>query len=357
MKRIIKLIGLEFINNLIIIYLVFFTVGFVLDFFDKIDEVYSLKLNTVDTISFFLLRSPYIISQINIYALLITAFVTINILIQHNEILTLLTSGVKPSRILTIFATFIIIVNIFITISNLILTPKLLMKSEQKLHTKLSAKDFTNYSDIFIRHKDGFIFIDLILPKGNYLINTYFVKINENFEIEDVYYARVLEKKGNSWIATDGKWISLKNNKFEFNYPYTFSELEILKNISKTTYHPDWLTLNDLIKIITIGKKTGMDIIPYYYQLTRKLGYFIYPILLLYLFFPLTINLGRAKKNKEVIFLGLIFILIFSILETLIFRISQSNGVNPLLPILTLMFLTILLGFFIRKYNYLYKKV
>jgi len=357
MKKIIILIGKELLHNLIMVYFTFFTIGFIIDFFDKIDDIYTLKLSLGNAITFFILRIPYIISQINIYALIITCLVTINILIQYNEILILLTNGITPKRIFSIFFTFICIINTILFSINVFITPKLLHKSEKKLITKLAAKDFTNYSDIFIKHKDGFIFIDLILPNSNFLINTYFIKINKNFEVEDVYYARVLEKRNDQWVATDGKWFSIKSNKFEFSYSFSFPEIEILQNIGKTTYHPEWFTFNDLLKIIKVGSKYSMDILPYFYQLIKKSGYLFYPLLLLYLIFPITLQLGRSKKNKEILFTGLMYILFFSIIESLIFRFSQTAGLNPIIPLLFLIITLYVIGVFIRKTNFHYKKV
>jgi len=357
MKKIVILIGKELLHNLIIVYFAFFTIGFIIDFFDKIDEIYTLKLSFGNTITFFILRIPYIISQINIYALIITCLVTINILTQHNEILVLLTNGITPKRIFSIFFTLILIINTTLFTINIFISPKLLQKSEKKLMTKLNAKDFTNYSDIFIKHKDGFIFIDLILPNNNFLINTYFVKINKNFEIEDVYYARVLEKRNNQWIAKDGKWFSVISNKVEFSYSFNLPEIEILQNIGKTTYHPEWFTFNDLLKIIRVGSKSGMDILPYFYQLIKKIGHVFYPLLLFYLIFPTTLQFGRSKKNKEILFTGLMYILIFSISESLIFRFCQTAGLNPIIPLFLLIITLYVIGFFIRKTNFHYRKV
>ncbi|MCX7771036.1 MAG: LptF/LptG family permease [Proteobacteria bacterium] len=356
MNKLTKLIIKEFFQNLLIVYLVFLTIGFTIDFFDKIDDLYAYKLKFINIIEFFLLRIPYIFSQIHLYALIISALVTINILIQHNEMLAFFTSGIKPIRLFSIFLILIISLNSIVFLQNLLFTPKLLRKSEKKIQKKMNVKDFTNYSDIFIKHKEGFIFIDLLLPNGNFLINTYFIRLNNNFEVEDVYYARVLERKNNDWIAKDGKWLSLKNNKALLTDEFNFPKLEILQDISKTTYHPDWLTIGDLIKIIRVGIKTGMDITSYNYQLTRKLGSFFYPILLFYLIFPYTLQFGRTKKNKEVIFLGLVFLLSFTIIETFLFRLGQNIGINPLIILFILLIALPLFTLKHKKYIILYNR-
>lgn len=356
MKKLIKLLSKELLQNLIIVYLVFFTIGFTLDFFDKFDDVYANKLKFFEIIEFFILRIPYIFSQTNLYALIITALVTINILIQHNEMLAFLTSGIKPARIFTIFLLFIISLNTAFFLNYILLMPRLLKKSEKKLEKKFSVKEFTNYSDIFIKHKDGFVFIDLMLPNGNFLINTYYIKINSNFEVEDIYYARVLERKNNDWTVKDGKWLSFKNNNIVIKSTFNFPKLEIFQDITKTTYHSDWLTIGDLIKIIKVGKRTGMDINTYQYQLVRKLGYFLYPILLFYLIFPYTLQFGRTKKNKEVIFYGLMFLLFFTIFETFMFRLGQSMGLNPIFILSIILSLIPLATLVNKKYAILYSR-
>lgn len=356
MKKIIKLISKEFFQNLIIVYLVFFTIGFTLDFFDKIDDIYAIKLKLIDTLEFFLLRIPYIFSYINLYALIITALITINILIQHNEMLAFLISGIKPIRLFSIFLLLIVFLNTIFFLNNIFLTPKFLRKSEKKLEKKMNVREFTNYSDIFIKHKDGFVFIDLLLPNGNFLINTYYVKLNNNFTIEDVYYARVLERKNNEWIVKNGRWLSIKNNKIEIKDNFQFPKLEIFQDLTKTTYHPDWLTISDLLKIIKAGKRTGMDISSYQYQFIRKLGYFFYPILLFYIIFPYTFQFGRTKKNKEVVFLGLLFLLFFTVFESFMYRIGQSMGANPI-TIFSLFLLPIpIISIINKKYAILYSK-
>ena len=356
MRKLVKLISKEFFQNLIIVYLVFFIIGFTLDFFDKIDDIYAIKLKFTDTIEFFLLRIPYIFSHINLYALIIAAVITINILIQHNEMLAFLTSGIKPVRIFSTFLLLIIFMNTFFFLNNIFITPKFLRKSEKKLENKMNVREFTNYSDIFIKHKDGFVFIDLLLPNGNFLINTYYVRLNNHFTIEDIYYARVLERKNNEWIVKNGKWLSIKNNKVLIKDNFDFPKLEIFQDLTKTTYHPDWLTVSDLLKIIKVGEKTGMDVSSYQYQFIRKLGYFFYPILLFYIIFPYTLQFGRAKKNKEVIFWGLLFLLFFTIFETFMYRIGRSVGINPIIIFSLILMLIPIISIVSKKYAILYSK-
>lgn len=332
MRKINILIFKEFLNSLVITYLAFFTIGFTVDFFDKIDEIYASKLKLFTILSFFIQRIPFIFSQINLYALLISCMVTLNLLSQHNEILSIMISGIKPKRIFITFAGIISIITILEFLNNSFIMPKMLYRSEKKLHTNI-LRDFSNLSDIFIKHKDGFIFIDLIIPKGNYLINSYFVKINKNFEIEDVYYAKVLQRVNNSWQSTDGKWVSIKNNNVDFTKKIQLPDNEILRNIITTTYQQEWLTLKDIVKIIRTGLRSGMNITPYLYTFVKKIGHLLYPLLLFNIVFHFSLQVGRVKKNTEIIFVGMIILLSFTVIESIIFKVMQSMHVNPIFPL------------------------
>ncbi len=331
MKILSRLIFKEHLNNFLVTYFIFFTITLSFDFIDKIDDIIKAKLSLYDSIVYYLFRSIYLHSEYSNYALLISALISLNLLSQRNELTALFTSAVSLKRILYLSMSFVILAGAFNFFLSSYLSPKFLLKSEQKINKGLS--DIGNIDDLIFKKDFGFIFIDLVVPAEDILLNCYIVDINPRTNlIEHIIFAKKIERQGGNWIAFNVKKTDVNKKEVLFSEQLVIDELKNLKELSPLSYRAEWLTIRDNIKVIKGGLKSGININSYLYLLTRKIFSFLSLLLLFLLSFPFGIQLGRTKKNVEVLFLSILIFTAYAVIEMVIFRISRSANLYFAIP-------------------------
>lgn len=351
MKILNKLIFKELISSFFITYLVFFTITFSFDFIDKFDDILKAKLALSDTLLFFLFRCIYLHSEYSNYALLISVIIALNIMSQRNELISLFTSAISIKRILYLISIFVIFIGSINLIFISYLSPRYLFKAEQKINKNLSHID--KIDDLIFKKDFGFVFIDLVVPSENILLNTYLVDINrESKKIESIIYAKKVQKIDKDWIGDDVKKFDIDKKNVQELKSITLSEFKNLKDLSPISYKAEWLTLSDIFKVIRGGMRSGININTYIYTMTKRLFSFFSLLLLFLLSFPLGIQLGRTKKNVEVVFLSIILFTSYAICEMIIFKFSRSINLTFIFPPAILTALIIFTAYLLWKTHF-----
>lgn len=339
----------ELVTNFIITYFVFFTLSLSFDFIEKFDDILRAKINMLDTTLFFIYRSIYLHSEYSNYALLISVVISLNILSQRNELVSLFTSGISMRKIFKTVLKFILFVGLINLFFTLYISPKFLLQAEGKLNKKITA--FKEIDDLIFKTSDGFVFIDLIIPTENILLNTYIVNLNNEKKIDNIIFSKKIEKKDNEWTGTDIKKYDISEKKILSLETIKLTKLKDIEGLTPISYKPEWLTLLDILKVIKAGLKSGISLKNYIYTLTKKIFSLFSLLLLFFLMFPLGVQMGRTKKNVEVIFICSIFLAVYSTLETFIFRFSKAFNLFFIYPPVLLTILTIITSlFFWKKY-------
>ncbi|MCX7990647.1 MAG: LptF/LptG family permease [Proteobacteria bacterium] len=353
MKILAKFFFKELLNTFFITYLVFFTITFSFDFIDKLDDILKAKLSISESVIFFAYRSVYLHSEYSNYAVLIALVIALNIMSQRNELVSLFTSGVFLKKIFSNVLYFVLIIGFvnFIFISYI--SPKFLLKSEKKINKKIA---FEQIDDLIFKTDEGFIFVDLMIPAENILLNTYIVNVDDNKKIDKIIQAKRVEKSSSGWVGMDIKKYDVRDKNTTFISFLNLPVLNKLEGLTAVSYKPEWLTLRDIQKVVISGLRSGVNVKNYIYTLTKKIFSFFSLILLTILIFPLGIQLGRMKKNVEVVFLSIIILTAYSIFETVIFRFSRSINLFFVIPPLFIAFFLLLISYFLWKNHFFWKK-
>lgn len=345
MKKIYKLIFTELILNFVITYLAFFTIILSIDFLDKIDDLITQKFSLYEILKFFFLRTPFIHLQINLYVTIISIMVTLNILAQKNETASLLGAGVNVKKIFWVFSVFVIFLAFSSFVNDNFLYPKSSYKSESLLK-KDSIGTESKVSNLMFKTKDGFIFINLFIPEKTILFDTYIVKLNEDRAgLDTVLFSKITYRSGDLWKTREGILYNYTSHSEQKLNDVALVEIDFFKNFGKTSFKNDWLGISDILKIIVSGEKSGIDVKTYYYQLLDKIINFLSFFMLFYIVFPFGFQLGRNKKNIEIIFVGILILLCFTVAKTFVFKVFRSSGVSPALPLIFLTIPLLVLGF------------
>ncbi|GAB4436635.1 MAG: hypothetical protein OHK0040_07910 [bacterium] len=334
MKKIYRLLFTELILNFLLTYLAFFIILFSIEFLDKIDELIAVKAGLEGTMKFFLLRIPFIHSQISLYATIISIMITLNILSQKNEITVLLSSGIPVKRFFNVFLSFIVFISFLTFINDNFLTPKYIYKSETILK-KGEISYNSNLSNILFKSKEGFLYVDLFIPEKNVLLNTYIVTLGSNYEgIETVLFAKVISKDNDRWTAQEATVYSNKDRQNKKITNIAIPEFEFFKNLGKHSFKSEWLGIHELFRIINAARRSGIDVNSFYYQLMVKAINLLSFFLIFYLIFPFGFQLGRNKKNVEIIFTGILILLCYTVLKTFVLKVFKTTGIDPVMPVL-----------------------
>lgn len=351
MRKIYKLIFTELFINFVITYLAFFTIILSIDFLDKIDDLITQKFSLYEILTFFFLRTPFIHLQINLYVTIISIMITLNILAQKNETTSLLAAGVNIKKIFWVFSVFVMFSAFLSFLNDNFIYPKSSYKSENMLKKDVIGSE-SKVSNLMFKSKDGFIFIDLFIPEKNILFDTYIVKLNEDRTgIETVLFSKITYRSGEIWKTKEGVLYNYPKHSEQKLNEVELVEIDFFKNFGKSSFKKDWLGINDILKIIVSGEKSGIDVKIYYYQLLDKIINFLSFFILFYLVFPFGFQLGRNKKNIEIIFIGILILLCFTVAKTFVFKVFKTSGIPPAFPLILLTIPLLILGFINWKKN------
>lgn len=356
MKKIYKLIFAEIMFSFVMTYLSFFTILFSIDFLDKIDDIVTQKIGTPGTLRFFLLRLPFIHSQITLYSTIISIMITLNIMAQKNETTALLTSGVSVKKIFSVFLIFITITSSVTFLNDNFILPRCNYEAEKII--KKDSSDNRNFaiSDLIFKTKEGFIYVNLFVPGKNILVDTYIVKLNHNKTgLDSVFYSKQIFRDRDGWKAKEGTVYDYKDHSVKRLRQAFFQEFDFFDNISKSSIKFEWLDIKDIVRVITSAENAGIEVKNFYYLLLTRVLDFLSFFLLFYLVFPFGFQLGRNKKNIEIIFVGILILLIFTVIKTFILKIFRTQGLNPIIPLSLILFPLFIAGTVNWKKNFAQK--
>ncbi len=345
MKKIHKLIFTELFVNFFLTYLAFFTIILSIEFLDKIDDLVTQKVGFQLTIKYFLLRIPFIHSQMSLFATIISIMITLNILSQKNEITALLSTGITIKRIFSVLLIFVLFVSIITFFNDNFIYPKCIYKSDVIIKKDQTRKTDQVYELIF-KTRDGFIFVNLFIPEKNILLNSYIIKTDKTSKgIENIFFSHLISKDGEDWKTEEATFYDYKARTSRTLKSVTISDIGFIENFSNISFKPDWLSFPDLLNIIKSAGKTGVDIKSFHFQMINRITTFISFFLLFYLIFPFGFQLGRNKKNVEIIFYGILILLLFTVARTVIFKMLKTVGGNPYISLMLIVLPPILAGY------------
>jgi len=355
MKTYIKFIIKTYLNALISIFLILFSLIFILNLLSEIDYFKDIKANSYLPIYLSLLNSPSHVIEMFPFIFLISVQFFFIKLFRNNEIEIFKYSGLKNFSIIkiisiTVLAIGIIIIVIFYNFSSNLKNIYLSIKSPYSKDEKYLAVVTNNGLWIKDKINSSIYFINSSKMENNFLKETFITEFDENYNVVKNISSKNIDIENNTWIIYDAE-IYVNNNrqiveilKLKTNFDYKkiqslFSELS-----SQSIFE-----LYDLKRnYFSLGYSTiEIDIF-----LGKLLSYPIIFILMAIFSCIIMLNLKKIKSTTFKVSVGLLFSVLIYYINNFFYVLGSTEAIPVIISIgAPIIFLSILNSLMLYKIN------
>ena len=355
MKTYIKFIIKTYLNALISIFLILFSLIFILNLLSEIDYFKDIKANSYLPIYLSLLNSPSHVIEMFPFIFLISVQFFFIKLFRNNEIEIFKYSGLKNFSIIkiisiTVLAIGIIIIVIFYNFSSNLKNIYLSIKSPYSKDEKYLAVVTKNGLWIKDKVNESIYFINSSKMENNFLKETFITEFDENYNVVKNISSKNIDIENNTWIIYDAE-IYVNNNrqiveilKLKTNFDYKkiqslFSELS-----SQSIFE-----LYDLKRnYFSLGYSTiEIDIF-----LGKLLSYPVLFILMAIFSCIIMLNLKKIKSTTFKVSVGLLFSVLIYYINNFFYVLGSTEAIPVIISIgAPIIFLSILNSLMLYKIN------
>jgi len=355
MKTYIKFIIKTYLNSLISIFLILFSLIFILNLLSEIDYFKDIKTNSYLPIYLSLLNSPSHVIEMFPFIFLISVQFFFIKLFRNNEIEIFKYSGLKNFSIIkiisiTVLAIGIIIIVIFYNFSSNLKNIYLSIKSPYSKDEKYLAVVTKNGLWIKDKVNESIYFINSSKMENNFLKETFITEFDENYNVVKNISSKNIDIENNTWIIYDAE-IYVNNNrqiveilKLKTNFDYKkiqslFSELS-----SQSIFE-----LYDLKRnYFSLGYSTiEIDIF-----LGKLLSYPVLFILMAIFSCIIMLNFKKIKSTTFKVSVGLLFSVLIYYINNFFYVLGSTEAIPVIISIgAPIIFLSILNSLMLYKIN------
>ncbi len=286
-----------------------------------------------------LYKIPYLLNEVATLISFIAMLFFLKRLTKHNELISLLSSGIHIWRIIAVPVFAAIILGVFLII---ICNP--LGTFGLRQYEALEKKITNNQTNKLIISKTGLLYLE------NYQNNKKIIQIGsidlENNRLNNV---TILFLDNNNFFRKriDGQYAILTDNNLKLNSVKIFNQQDFkqysdydvptnlsMNNLMNSFISPEMISIWDLSDIIKQLIKSGLPVINYqiyYYKQLLKPIIMATTVVLASCFFSLR---QRDNSQEKILMIGLFSGFIIYCLLEILFKILSNNALPPFLSIL-----------------------
>ena len=337
-----KHIAKEIVKNFTIILAIVTGIYLIVDFFERIDNFMEAGAPMGSAIWFFLLKLPFIISQVLPVAVLLAVLVSMGLMSKNNEIIALKSSGIGVYNLFKPIALIGIAISLFLFFLSEVVVPITMSKSNRIYLTKVKkvATYATRQKNIWIKGKRSITHIKHYNAAARTIFDITLHQFDRKFKLIRRVDAARGEFKNGKWVLVDimeQLW-----NETENRYDIKFFERkaepvdllpEDLKRVAKESEEMSFNELRDYIDAI---EAEGYNASNYRVDLHAKTAFPFVCLIMSMIGTGISVR-GKAKEGLAMVVsygLGLVFLYWVS------FSFCISLGYGGLLPPLMAAWLT-----------------
>ncbi len=301
MKRLYKLLFIEYLYSFLLILSIFIVTVFIFDLFEHLDELMNIYHG--EKLLFVIYRLPFLMSYISMFSITIASLLALNNLSQSYQIIALFSSRISLSRLLSIILLFSFIFSALSLLNEFFLAP-LAGRQSLALINKIKKQEELSISNMALKDGNSFIFVEQ-MERNEQLKNFIKIKLNPSGQIEEILFSKKAKKVRDLWFTEGG--LKYHNDGSILPADEKIS-LPLNQAFLTLNYKPHLITLKESITIIKLGKIYNINIHKYQHQLSKKLLHLILPMFFILIFFRESIE-SRDENSRLRLFLKLIFTL------------------------------------------------
>lgn len=306
----------------------------IVDFFEKSDNFVKAGLPLSKTLVFFLLNTPFIISQITPVGILLSVIIIFSLMKKNNEIVALQSSGASVHVLLTPVIILGLVGSICLFFFTDIVVPITTAKANRIWLKDVKKKSLvtSREKNIWIKGDDRIVHIAYYNPKKK---SVYGVTINffdENFRL-------IRKIDATNGFYKDGKWIVYKvmdqkrsaaDGAFDVHF---YDQLSVAldfvpEDLTRIVKKPAEMSFKELLAYIRKVETEGYDATVYRVDLYAK------PAYAFVCFIMCIIGMGIAvrQRRQQGIFFNISYGIVAAFLYWIFYSFCLSLGYGEMLP-------------------------
>ena len=350
MKTYIQFILRIYITALINIFLIFFSLIFILNLLTELEFFKEIEVSSFYPLYLSLINTPMFVFEMFPFIFLISTQVFFNNLFNNNEMNILKYSGLKNSKIfsilsITTFLLGILIVFIFYNFSSNLKYFYLGLKSNYTTNDQYLAVITKNGLWIKDTNDNKTLMINAAKIDKNELQNAFISEFNSNYEIIRNIKSNKIDITKKEWVIKNAE-IFIENNKIDEEKLYikTNYDYEIIQNLFSNMSS---LSVFELLEMRNNYKKLNYSLTEVDLQLIKLISYPIFFVLMVVFSGIIMMNTKSFKSKNLKITIGLFFSVIIYYINNFFYVLGNTEKISILtaitLPLLVFALINLIL--------------
>ena len=350
MKTYIQFILRIYITALINIFLIFFSLIFILNLLTELEFFKEIEVSSFYPLYLSLINTPMFVFEMFPFIFLISTQVFFNNLFNNNEMNILKYSGLKNSKIfsilsITTFLLGILIVFIFYNFSSNLKYFYLGLKSNYTTNDQYLAVITKNGLWIKDTNDNKTLMINAAKIDKNELQNAFISEFNSNYEIIRNIKSNKIDITKKEWVIKNAE-IFIENNKIDEEKLYikTNYDYEIIQNLFSNMSS---LSVFELLEMRNNYKKLNYSLTEVDLQLIKLISYPIFFVLMVVFSGIIMMNTKSFKSKNLKITIGFFFSVIIYYINNFFYVLGNTEKISILtaitLPLLVFALINLIL--------------
>ena len=355
MKTYIQFILKIYMTALINIFLIFFSLIFILNLLTELDFFKEIQVNSFYPLYLSLINTPMFVFEMFPFIFLISTQVFFNNLFSNNEMNIFKYSGLKNSKIFSILSvtTFLLgifLIFIFYNFSSNLKYFYLGLKSNYTTDNKYLAVITNNGLWIKDTNEDKTLMINAAKVYKNELQNAYISEFDKNYEIIRNIKGKKIDVTKKEWIIENAEIYIGNNNiireKFYLSTNYNY---EIIQNLFSNMSS---LSIFELLEMRDNYKKLNYSLTEIDLQLIKLISYPIFFVLMVIFSGVIMMNTKNLRSKSLKITIGLFFSVLIYYISNFFYVLGNTEKINILTAVtVPLLFFALINLILLRNVN------
>ena len=325
---------------------------FIVDFFDRIDNLLKAGAPLWSSFKYFLYKFPFLISPVFEFAALFSGLFSLGLLSRSHEITAMRSSGLSLHRLSLPLLFLSLLISLLTFLWNESVVPLFTRESQRIYKVEIKKKKLQTLfgtSGIWMRGKANFISADYFDPKKNVLQGVVIYFLNRDFSLQGLIETPWAGWNGSRWETRGGtEWVlhpdgQIIQQKAAVRFLPLSETPEDFKVFARRAEEFNYFDLKDQIKDL---RAKGIDTTEYEVDLQVKLALPLIAPLMVFLAIPFAIKLG--PRGGIALSFGLTILIGLGYRTVLAFCISlgHSGALQPWIAAWFPNFILALVGIF-----------
>ena len=355
MKTYTKFLISIFLNSILNIFLIMFSLIFILNLLTELEFFKQIDVSIYYPLYFSFLNTPSFIFEVFPFIFLLSTQLFFNNLFFNDQIDILKYSGLKNSKILliiniTAFLAGVFIISFFYNFSSSVKSTYLELKTNYTKDDKYLAVITNNGLWIKDTLNSKILMINAAKINQNFLLDAYISEFNQNFEIIRNIKSEKIDISKNEWLIYNADIFeqNYKRNKkiLKLNTNFNYNIIQnLFSNLSSLSILDLWDMRKNYIKL-------NYSLIDIDLQLMKLISYPLYLVLMTMLASIIMFNTKKLSNKYVKIILGLFCSVVIYYISNFFYVLGSTEKINLIgsvtIPLLILFFINI---YFVRNIN------